>query len=80
MRCEHCFQAAVGACCSSHNKQLCHYCYRKTHFVEVCVEDCRNCAAEGLPAVLPREMDRVAAVLHRAGLLDEAGSGDGQQV
>jgi hypothetical protein len=40
--------AAVGACCSSHNKQLCHRCYRRAHFVEVCTEGCANCAREGL--------------------------------
>lgn len=44
--------AAVGVCCSSHNKNLCHCCYRRTHFVEVCVEGCPKCAAESLPVVL----------------------------
>jgi hypothetical protein len=27
---------------------LCHACYRRTHFVEVCVAGCPNCAREGL--------------------------------
>lgn len=40
---------APGTCCSSHNKRLCHLCYRRTHFVEVCVAGCRDCAAERLP-------------------------------
>lgn len=78
--CGYCPVAAVGVCCSAHNAQLCHYCYRKSHFVEVCIEGCDNCATEGLPVVLPREMDRITAVLKHAGLLGEAGSGDGQQI
>lgn len=40
---------AAGTCCSSHGKQLCHGCYRRTHFVEVCAAGCPLCAAEGLP-------------------------------
>ncbi|GAA3765767.1 hypothetical protein [Micromonospora maritima] len=45
-------EAAPGTCCSSHDKKLCHLCYRRTHFVEVCVEGCRDCAAESLPVKL----------------------------
>jgi hypothetical protein len=41
--------AATGPCCSSHGKALCHRCYRRTHFVEVCVAGCSDCAREGLP-------------------------------
>ncbi|MFI1194036.1 hypothetical protein ACH4T9_12375 [Micromonospora sp. NPDC020750] len=44
--------AAVGTCCTSHDKKLCHLCYRRTHFVEVCVAGCPACAAEGLPVLL----------------------------
>lgn len=43
---------AVGSCCSAHDKKLCHRCYRRTHFVEVCAAGCAECAAEGLPVVL----------------------------
>jgi hypothetical protein len=39
---------SAGTCCSSHGKELCHGCYRRTHFVEVCVEGCVYCAREGL--------------------------------
>lgn len=39
---------AESLCCSSHQHELCHRCYRRTHFVEVCVEGCSKCAAEGL--------------------------------
>lgn len=45
-------QPFAGVCCSAHNKQLCHLCYRRTHFVEVCVAGCSECAAEGLPVKL----------------------------
>lgn len=41
--------AATGECCSSHGKKLCHACYRRTHFSEVCVAGCSLCIAEGLP-------------------------------
>lgn len=51
--CERCANAlSVGACCSSHGKELCHGCYRRTHFVEVCVKGCRECAKENLPEVM----------------------------
>ena len=51
--CERCANAlSVGACCSSHLKELCHGCYRRTHFVEVCVKGCRECAKENLPEVM----------------------------
>jgi hypothetical protein len=43
---------ADGTCCSSHNKQLCHGCYRRTHFVEVCSVECAKCKREGLPQLL----------------------------
>jgi hypothetical protein len=42
----------LAFCCSSHNALLCHGCYRRTHFVEVCVEGCTDCAREGLGVVL----------------------------
>lgn len=51
-----CPTAAVGICCSSHRKPLCHHHYRRTHFVEVCVEGCEECAAEGLPVRLREEV------------------------
>lgn len=40
---------AKGTCCSSHGKKLCHACYRRTHFSELCVVGCSLCIAEGLP-------------------------------
>ena len=43
---------STGSCCSSHDKQLCHACYRRTHFVEVCDEGCPRCLVEGLPVLL----------------------------
>ena len=33
----------VSVCCSSHQKDLCHPCYRRLHFVEVC--NCSECEA-----------------------------------
>ena len=50
IRCLEC--PAAGFCCSAHGKQLCHLCYRRTHFVEVCSTRCTECAAEGLPVKL----------------------------
>lgn len=48
--CDRCNASAVLVrCCSSHDKNLCHRCYRQTHFVEVCVASCSACAREGLP-------------------------------
>jgi hypothetical protein len=48
--CDRCnTSAALLRCCSSHDKNLCHRCYRQTHFVEVCVAGCSACAREGLP-------------------------------
>jgi hypothetical protein len=47
VRCED--TPADGNCCSAHNKPLCHACYRRTHFVEICVDGCPSCASEGLP-------------------------------
>lgn len=56
--CVHCRTApGVGLCCSSHHLKLCHHCYRLTHFVEVCVEGCAACAAEGLPVKLSETRD-----------------------
>jgi hypothetical protein len=46
VRCES--TPAVGFCCSSHEKRLCHRCYRRTHFVEVCVPGCQDCKREDL--------------------------------
>lgn len=43
---------AAGTCCSSHGKHLCHLCYRRTHFAELCVAGCQQCAVEGLPVKL----------------------------
>jgi len=50
--CESCDQTVptVSVCCSSHQTSLCHGCYRRSHFVERCVEGCVACADEGLPA------------------------------
>lgn len=51
--CERCkIVYANGRCCSSHGKLLCHGCYRRTHFAELCVAGCASCAAEGLPVRL----------------------------
>jgi hypothetical protein len=58
--CERCKATpAASVCCSAHGKKLCHLCYRRTHFVGVCVEGCQECAAEGLPVNL-REIATVA--------------------
>ena len=38
-------------CCSSHNALLCHGCYRRTHFVEVCIAGCAACTRENLPLI-----------------------------
>jgi len=63
-RCERCPKPKVGPCCSSHHKELCHECYRRTHFVEVCVASCSDCAAEGLPVRLrPKKATGVARTL-----------------
>lgn len=51
-RCQ--IEPARGECCTSHGRQLCHLCYRRTHWVEVCVEGCQDCTAEGLPVRLPQ--------------------------
>jgi hypothetical protein len=49
-RCVRCktLPAPEGFCCSSHDKELCHGCYRQTHFVEICGETCTKCTREGL--------------------------------
>ncbi len=54
--CAQCGQTrANGGCCSAHGHiLLCHRCYRRTHFVEVCGSECASCAAEGLP---PRRIE-----------------------
>lgn len=52
--CERCDEKPGETCCSSHGKHLCHGCYRRTHFVEVCVEGCSACGREGLPVLLAR--------------------------
>jgi hypothetical protein len=39
---------SAGLCCSSHKAALCHRCYRRTHFVEVCGSTCRDCEREGI--------------------------------
>lgn len=44
--------AQSGVCCSSHGRRLCHLCYRRTHWVEVCVTGCPDCATENLPVRL----------------------------
>lgn len=52
-----CKTPATGICCTSHDKAMCHEDYRRSHFVEKCIEGCEFCAAEGLPVVLgPREV------------------------
>lgn len=51
--CERCHDVvSTGKCCSSHKKELCHRCYRQTHFVEVCVAGCEACAVESLPVLM----------------------------
>lgn len=40
--------AVGGLCCEAHGALLCHGCYRRTHFVEVCTFGCVACAREGL--------------------------------
>lgn len=45
--CEQCGAAAdhdTELCCSSHNKRLCHACYRTAHFVQVC--HCKRAACQ----------------------------------
>jgi len=51
--CVRCATPASALCCSSHKALLCHRCYRQTHFVEICVEGCPDCAREGLDVRLP---------------------------
>lgn len=48
-----CKRSGVGPCCSSHDRMLCHSCYRLTHFVEECSETCTQCEAECLPVIYP---------------------------
>jgi hypothetical protein len=53
--CQRCALApAESECCSSHQKHLCHKCYRVTHFVEVCSPTCSKCQREGLLTVISR--------------------------
>ena len=50
--CTKCYKMPVTCrCCSSHNAMLCHGCYRRTHFVEVCIQGCALCRREGLPVI-----------------------------
>lgn len=49
--CRVCRRRRGEVCCSSHDARMCHGCYRRTHFVEICVEGCEKCAAEGLPQI-----------------------------
>jgi hypothetical protein len=52
LRCVGCKAApTAGICCSSHGKELCHGCYRRTHFIETCGAACAECAREGLDPV-----------------------------
>lgn len=52
--CGHCLiRDAAGICCSAHNKALCHGCYRRSHFVEVCAVGCVLCGAEELEPTAP---------------------------
>ncbi len=47
--CERCSDVvSTGKCCSSHKKELCHRCYRRTHFVEICSAACSKCTTEGI--------------------------------
>jgi hypothetical protein len=44
LECDRCGDVADHStvlCCSSHKRVLCHFCYRVTHFVEVC--PCQKC-------------------------------------
>lgn len=44
MTCTRCGNPAdhtTETCCSSHNRVLCHMCYRITHWVEIC--NCPKC-------------------------------------
>jgi hypothetical protein len=57
--------AAVGDCCGSHHKRLCHRCYRVTHFVAMC--GCNLCAAENLPEIMDgRDAERAACAWNAA--------------
>jgi hypothetical protein len=82
--CERCAsRAAVGRCCSSHGKNLCHGCYRRTHFVEVCVAGCALCAAEGLtPSTAPTtpldDEATIAAIITQVGAASAGGALGGQ--
>jgi hypothetical protein len=49
--CERCLGVhdhTTETCCSSHEKRLCHACYRRTHFVEVC--GCALCVSREVTA------------------------------
>lgn len=35
-KCRFCDSPADHECCSTHKARLCHRCYKRTHFVEVC--------------------------------------------
>jgi hypothetical protein len=50
VRCWSCGERAehdTTTCCSSHERTLCHACYRRTHFVEVCGCGREACKREG---------------------------------
>ena len=58
--CVRCHKAqSDGLCCSSHLKQLCHRCYRVTHFVEVC--GCETCIEQGIPRIYPEPKTEATA-------------------
>lgn len=56
--CSRCLMAeSTGLCCSTHGRWYCHRCYRRTHWVELCVEGCELCAREDLPMRLRLDTD-----------------------
>jgi hypothetical protein len=78
--CERCNKESVSAaegCCSSHRKFLCHDCYRRTHFVEVCSAACTACAAEGLPTIVRRATARPTLYIRSAHDMPHARNGAG---
>jgi hypothetical protein len=46
--CDACDERPGEFCCSAHSAHMCHACYRRNHFVEVCVAGCAACEREGL--------------------------------
>jgi hypothetical protein len=57
--CRRCKRRRGEQCCTSHRTLLCHGCYRRTHFVEVCSEGCEKCATEGLPRIFVHKREEV---------------------